>query len=81
LRPAEFCIGQLIAFTACAPNAEEDDLFVLRGFRRTESVGSLVPEVESKNAPANGETISRNNQSHHACGLEPAIAVLEEYLL
>jgi hypothetical protein len=37
--------------------------------------------VESKNAPANGETISRNNQNQHARRLEPAIAVLEKYLL
>jgi hypothetical protein len=36
--------------------------------------------VESKNAPANGETISGNNQNQHARRLKAAIAVLETWL-
>ena len=40
----------------------------------------FVLEVEGEKAPADGETISGNDQNQHASRLEPAVAVLEEYL-
>ena len=36
--------------------------------------------MEGEKAPANGETISGNDQNQHASRLEPAVAVLEKYL-
>src|SRR5579864_3731364 len=81
LRPAKVCVRQLVALTARASSAEQDDLLVLRSFWRAQPISSLVLEVEGKNAPADGQSISGNNQHQHASGLEPAIAVLKKHLL
>src|SRR5208283_4351266 len=62
------------------PGTEQHDLLVLRSLRRAQPVSFLVLEVEGEKAPANGETISGNDQNQHASRLEPAIAVLEKYL-
>src|SRR5208337_5380814 len=80
LRLDEIGIRQLIAFTARTPGTEQHDLLVLRSLRRAQPVTSFVLEVEGEKAPANGGTISGNDQNQHASRLEPPVAVLEKYL-